>query len=118
MSSVSGSAPSTGHLAQLGHGANLAPKQHVSLTLEDATQNILILGGIGSGKTTRAIHPLLIQLLEQRCGGLIFDVKGDFHHAVRQFAQQTGQPITHHRPRPHATQSVGGIDPGNSRFFP
>ena len=45
---------STGHLAQLGHSTNLAPNQHVSLTLEDATQNILILGGIGSGKTTRA----------------------------------------------------------------
>lgn len=76
---------STGWLAQLSHGVGLAPKQHLALSLEDAVQNILILGAIGSGKTTRAIHPLLLQLLDQQCGGLIFNIKGDFHQAVNTF---------------------------------
>ena len=51
---------STGHLVDRWHSANLAPGQHIGLTLQDATQNIIVLGAIGSGKTTRAMHPLLI----------------------------------------------------------
>ena len=108
---------STGRLAQLGHSANLAPKQQVSLTLEDATQNILILGGIGSGKTTRAMHPLLIQLLQQQCGGLIFDVKGDFHHAVHQFAQQTGQSILTIGPGHTPLNLLAGLTPEIAASF-
>ncbi|MFQ5729933.1 MAG: type IV secretory system conjugative DNA transfer family protein, partial [Waddliaceae bacterium] len=50
--------------------------------MEDASQNILVLGGIGSGKTTRVMHSLLFQLLEKGCGGLIFDIKGDFFKAT------------------------------------
>jgi len=48
------------------------------------------LGGIGSGKTTCAVHPLLIQLLDQNCGGLIFDIKGDFQKAVLIIAENVG----------------------------
>lgn len=73
---------STGWLAKLSHGANIAPKQHIALSLEDAAQNILVLGGIGSGKTTCSIYPLLLQLVDQDCGGLIFNIKGDFDTAV------------------------------------
>src|SRR5690606_18771719 len=50
----------TGELAKLSHGASIAPNQHIALSLEDAAHNILVLGGIGSGKTTRAMHPLLM----------------------------------------------------------
>lgn len=74
---------STGWLAKLSHGANIGPKQHIALTLEDAAQNILVLGGIGSGKTTCSIYPLLLQLVDQDCGGLIFNIKGDFDRAVK-----------------------------------
>jgi len=56
----------------------MAPGQNVALFGDDAAQNILILGATGSGKTTRAVQPLLLQLLEQQCGGLIFDIKGTF----------------------------------------
>jgi hypothetical protein len=72
------------------HASNIAPAQNICLSLTDATQNILILGGIGSGKTTRAIHPLLVQLLDQRCGGLIFDIKSDFKSAVATFSSWIG----------------------------
>src|SRR5713101_3727773 len=69
---------STGLLTALGHGAGLAGGYPVVLGLQDAAQNIAIFGGIGSGKTTRAVQPLLVQLLAQDTGGLIFDIKGDF----------------------------------------
>lgn len=108
---------STGRLAQLGHGTSLASEQHVSLTLEDAAQNILILGGIGSGKTTRVVHPLLLQLLDQRCGGLIFDVKGDFHHAVRQFSQETGQPVITLGPGHTPLNLLAGLTPEMAASF-
>ena len=108
---------STGRLAQLGHSTSLVAGQRVSLTLEDAAQNILILGGIGSGKTTRVVHPLLLQLLDQRCGGLIFDVKGDFHHAVRQFSQETGQPVITLGPGHTPLNLLAGLTPEMAASF-
>jgi len=80
---------STGQLAHLSHGANVAGAQQIVLSLEDAAQNVLILGAIGSGKTTRGVHPLLLQLLDQGCGGLIFDIKGDFGKTALTFARMT-----------------------------
>lgn len=84
---------STGALVNLWHDANMDPHQEISLTLEDASQNIVVLGAIGSGKTTRAMHPLLVQLLDQDCGGLIFDIKGDFKQAVSKFSGMTKRDI-------------------------
>jgi type IV secretory pathway TraG/TraD family ATPase VirD4 len=85
---------STGILAKLSHGAGISAKQHILITQEDASQNIIIMGGIGSGKTSRTIHPILMQLVDQDCGGLIFDIKGNFHHAVNtifEVANRTNQ---------------------------
>lgn len=82
---------STGRLATLYHQAGLAPNQQIALFNDDAAQNILVLGAIGSGKTTCVIHPLLLQLLEQGCGGLIFDMKADFKYAVARGAQLTNR---------------------------
>jgi Type IV secretory pathway, VirD4 components len=79
----------TGWLAKLSHLASMAANQQVALFRDDLAQNILILGAIGSGKTTRAVHPFLAQLLDQQCGGLIFDIKGDFQQAVAHFATMT-----------------------------
>jgi hypothetical protein len=50
---------STGLLSKLSHGVGMSPRQQVALFQDDAAQNILILGAIGTGKTTRAVHPLL-----------------------------------------------------------
>ena len=41
---------------------------------------MIIFGGIGSGKTTRVINPLLKQLFEQDAGALIFDIKVGLPH--------------------------------------
>lgn len=84
---------STGWLSNLYHGAGIAPEQQVTLALTDASQNILILGAIGSGKTTRAMHPLLVQFLDQNCGGLIFDIKGDFQSAVLTIAEALNRQV-------------------------
>jgi len=83
---------STGTFAQLWHSASIAPKQSIMLTAKDAAQNILTLGAIGSGKTTRVMCPLLLQLFEQGCGGLIFDIKGDIKNIAQKFAS-----VTHHK---------------------
>lgn len=85
---------STGRLSDRNHLAGMADNHAVALTFEEACQNILILGAIGSGKTTRAMHPLLLQLLDQQAGGLIFDIKGDFHQAVNHFANRLSRTVT------------------------
>lgn len=73
---------STGKLSALWHKTGIASNQEVTLSLADVCQNILVLGGIGSGKTTCVMQPLLLQCLEQDCGGLIFDIKGDVKRVV------------------------------------
>jgi type IV secretory pathway TraG/TraD family ATPase VirD4 len=108
---------SSGKLSSLAHGAGLASSQKISLSVEDAAQNILVLGGIGSGKTTRAIHPLLIQLLDQDCGGLIFDIKGDFQKAVIAFAADTQRPITPLGPGFESMNLLQGLTPEVAASF-
>jgi hypothetical protein len=84
---------STGELARLSHGAGMEANQDIFLTLPDAAQNIVTIGGTGSGKTTRIMQPLLVQLLRQDCGGLIFDVKGDFKNSVLKLAGQNSRRV-------------------------
>lgn len=108
---------STGYLAELAHGTALAPKQKITLGLTDAAQNLLILGGIGSGKTTRAMHPFLMQLLDQGCGGLIFDIKGDFQTAVRTFASETNRPLTCIGPGFEKMNLLAGLTPEVASSF-
>ena len=85
---------STGLLASLWHCTGISGNQHVTLRTEDACQNILVLGGIGSGKTTAVMQPLLLQCLDQQCGGLIFDIKGDVKTAVTSMSKVLNkQPI-------------------------
>ncbi|TAM01715.1 MAG: type IV secretory system conjugative DNA transfer family protein [Paraburkholderia sp.] len=82
---------STGRLANLGHGAGIAPRQVVALSQEDAAQNIVIFGGIGGGKTVQMISPLLLQVLEQDAGALIFDIKGNFIKQTTTLAKRAGR---------------------------
>lgn len=76
-----------------GHPQGIAPHQHIALNLQDACQNIVTIGGIGSGKTTRVIQPMLAELLRQDCGGLIFDIKSDFKYAADAIANHHGKQI-------------------------
>jgi hypothetical protein len=108
---------SSGVLASLSHGAGMAPGQNVRLALEDACQNVLVLGGIGSGKTTRAIQPLLVQILEQDSGALLFDVKGDFKFGVEKLAAQAGRSVTVIGPGKTAINLLAGLTPEMAASF-
>lgn len=67
---------STGTLLNLRHPAGIWADQIIELADDDLCQNIVVMGGIGAGKTTRVINPLLYQLLTMGgYGGLIFDIK-------------------------------------------
>jgi len=83
----------TGTLSALGHTAGLQRGSNVTLNLRDAAKNIAIFGETGTGKTTRVINHLLVQALDFDCGGLIFDVRGDFHTTAAHAAQLTGKTI-------------------------
>lgn len=108
---------STGKLSNLSHGSGIAPNQNVMLNLQDAAQNILVLGGIGAGKTTCAVHPLLIQLLDQNCGGLIFDIKGDFQKAVLAIAENTANNVTVIGPDYYPINLLAGLTPEVAASF-
>lgn len=108
---------STGWLAALSHQASIAAKQQVGLFYDDLAQNVLVLGGIGSGKTTRAVHPFLVQLLDQECGGLIFDIKGDFHKAVAHFAKLTQRTYRLLGPNHESLNLLSGLSPEMAASF-
>ena len=58
-------------------------------------QNILITGGIGTGKTASAMYPFTSQLIKyqkdnisKKLGFLILDVKGNYYLKVKEFAKE------------------------------
>jgi type IV secretory pathway TraG/TraD family ATPase VirD4 len=108
---------STGILTALGHGAGLQGGYPVVLGLQDAAQNIAIFGGTGSGKTTRAVQPLLVQLLDQDTGGLIFDIKGDFQQAVFALAGMVGRKVTVIGPHHQGLNLLAGLTPEVAASF-
>ena len=84
----------TGKLLTLGHGAAASPKTALRLEGDDAAKNIAIYGGIGSGKTTRAINRYASQSLRQNCGMLAFDVKGDYFQTLEALARAARRKMT------------------------
>lgn len=108
---------STGKLSNLSHGSGIAPNQSVTLNLQDASQNILVLGGIGSGKTTCVMQPLLLQCLDQNCGGLIFDIKGDVKNAVAQFTAATNKELIVLGPKHAQINLLEGLTPEVAASF-
>lgn len=61
-------------------------------------QNILITGGIGTGKTASAMYPFTKQLINymnndfnKKLGFLILDVKGNYYSKVLEFAKQSNR---------------------------
>jgi len=109
---------STGHLRSLSHGSGISPGQDIALGMEDASQNILVLGGIGSGKTTRVMHSLLFQLLKAGHGGLIFDIKGDFIKATEILAENAGRgDIIVFGPGHNQMNLLAGLSPEISASF-
>jgi len=108
---------STGRLSDLFHRAGVAASCDIVLTTEEAAQNLLILGGIGAGKTTRLMQPLLAQLLDQGCGGLLFDVKGDVKVAAFKLAEMTGRQIVTIGPNHTPMNLLEGLTPEVAASF-
>ena len=108
---------STGRLSSRWHRAGLAPNLNIVLTVDEAAQNILVLGGIGAGKTTRLMQPLLAQLLDQACGGLLFDVKGDVKQVAIRLGEMTNRPITIIGPNHHHMNLLAGLTPEVAASF-
>lgn len=108
---------STGQLAKLSHKTGMANDLSIALSLEDASQNILVFGGIGAGKTTRLMQPLLVQLLDQACGGLLFDVKGDVKQAVIKLGEMTSKPVTLIGPNHTQLNLLAGLSPEVAASF-
>jgi type IV secretory pathway TraG/TraD family ATPase VirD4 len=108
---------STGKLVDLWQKTGMAKNQHVSLDLEDSCQNIIVLGGIGSGKTTCVMQPLLLQCLDQECGGLIFDIKGDVKHAVAEISSATSRKLVFLGPGYNKINLLDGLTPEVAASF-
>lgn len=107
----------TGRLARHVHRRRPRPREEVRLSAPAACQNVLVLGGIGSGKTTALIEPLLQQLLAQGSGGLIFDVKGDFGARVLDLAAPLGVPIYRVGPGHARFPLLAGLNPELAASF-
>ena len=108
---------STGKLSTLWHKTGIAPNQEVTLGLADVCQNILVLGRIGSGTTTCVMQPLLLQCLEQNCGGLIFDIKGDVKRIVTQMAVACNKNLTIIGPNQLTINLLAGLSPKIAASF-
>lgn len=85
---------STGRLMDLGHGAAVTKGHMLRLVGDDAAQNIVVYGGIGSGKTTRMMNRLARQALQQGCGMLVFSVKSDYGETFIAIARSVGRNVT------------------------
>ncbi len=48
------------------------------LSFDDATRNVLVLGGTGQGKTESILKPAADRLISSGCAGLILDAKNDY----------------------------------------
>jgi type IV secretory pathway TraG/TraD family ATPase VirD4 len=108
---------STGKLIARNHEAGMKSGQRVCLSGEQASRNLLIFGGIGEGKTAAMLSAILLQLLDQDCGGLIFDVKGNFKHIVQKLAAVTGRNITVISVTAAKTNLLAGLSPEVAASF-
>jgi hypothetical protein len=58
------------------------------ISFDDATRNILVLGGTGRGKTQSVLRPASYRLIEAGCAGLILDAKNDYALLSEEFPEQ------------------------------
>ena len=78
---------SAGLLESRGCPVGISRNEKIHLPPANCCQNVFIMGGIGSGKTTSIINPILLQILKTDASAVIFDIKGDF---VREVGAITG----------------------------
>ncbi len=92
-------------------------RRPVVLDSSDLGQNLLVLGGIGSGKTTSVIQPVLWQCLRHGVGGLIFDIKGDFGVAAMGLGRAAHRTLTIIGPKRRAFNLLRGLTPEAAAGF-
>ncbi len=92
-------------------------RRSLVLAGDDLAQNLLVLGGIGSGKTTSVIQPVLLQCLAQGLGGLVFDIKGDFGVAAAGLARRAGRELVVVGPGRRAFNLLRGLTPEAAAGF-
>ena len=92
-------------------------RRAVVLGVSDLGQNLLVLGGIGSGKTTSVIQPVLLQCLMRGMGGLIFDIKGDFGAAAAGLSKSAHRTLTVIGPKRRAFNLLRGLTPEAAAGF-
>src|SRR5581483_11406608 len=70
----------------------------LTITERGLFTGIAIFGAIGTGKTSGCMYPYAEQLIayrsghpEQRMGGLVLEVKGDFCHKIKQILKKYGR---------------------------
>lgn len=73
------------------HHSGIPEGDIVLLSPEDCAKNMIAFGGIGSGKTTRFVNPVLLQIMKQDAGALIFDIKTDFQREVAAITKHAGR---------------------------
>jgi len=83
----------TGLLARFGHGAAIKKGEIIRITGDSASQNFVVYGGTGAGKTTGIINPIVSQALAQDCGMLIFDIKADYGTTLRRLAKHHNRTV-------------------------
>lgn len=62
-----------------------------SITIDEGTHGVLVIGGVGRGKTASFMLPMVSALIEQGLPGLILDIKNNFTGQVRQLARLAGR---------------------------
>ena len=87
---------STGILSQRGDNNGVYNGQGIWLDKFALCQNTIVFGGIGAGKTSHCMQPLLQQVMFFfDVGGLIFDIKGDMVKVVDLYAGYVGRNVKH-----------------------
>ncbi|MCL2307228.1 MAG: type IV secretion system DNA-binding domain-containing protein [Proteobacteria bacterium] len=83
---------STGLLYDRAAEFGIPADESVTLPPDSCCQNLAIFGGIGQGKTTALINPILLQIFRADCSAIVFDIKGDFRREVDAIAKLVGKP--------------------------
>src|SRR5439155_8989483 len=88
-------------VGEVHHAKRPEPVEHprwLTIPNRGLCTGIAVFGAIGSGKTSGCMHPFAEQLLayraqdpEQRIGGLVLEVKGDFCHKVKRILEKHGR---------------------------
>ena len=80
----------------------------VLLDRELLGQHMHILGGTGSGKTSRGITPLMEQLVSRECSTVVLDLKGDMalFESARLSAERAGVPFKWFSSQSHRSTHV------------